>query len=307
MKKIAIIGMAILLGCHVATAENGPSAFPFLKIMRDPAKLAAGGAGYASASPSAYGAFSNPSAIPFYGKTADIAAGYQYWQPAGMSTHVFSAAGTWNVHDRFGVTAAFARGQGKAYDIVDENNVSQGSFTPSETQAALGFSWRFLPELALGASLQYAGTSLAEGHSYSAVAADLSVMARFSDVSVAAGLSSLGSAVTSVSGEKFSLPASFILGAAYSFRPGEKHEAELLADMNVFFSGAFSAAAGVRYTYDDLISARVGYHHGAAVIPSFFSLGLGIKCEGVHFDLSYLAGGADSPLNSLSLGIGYCF
>lgn len=308
MKRIVIIGMAALLCCHAVAAENASTALPFIKIMRDPAKLAAGGAGYASIAPSAYSAFSNASTIPFYGRTADLAVGYQSWQPSGASTQVISAAGAWNIHDKIGLTAAFARGAGQVYDIIDGSGTAKGSFSPSEAQAAIGLSWRFLPSLAAGVSVQYAGTSLAEGHSYSAVAADISITGRFSDFTVAAGLSSLGSAVTSTSGEKFSLPASLVLGAGYSILSGEKHATEILADMNVFFSGSFSAAAGVRYTYDDLLSVRTGFHYGSAVIPAFFSLGVGIKYSGVHVDFAYLAGGADSLMkNTISIGLGYCF
>ena len=84
---------------------------------------------------------------------------------------------------------------------------------------------------------------------------------------------------------------------------------EVLVDADCYFSGAFSAAAGASYTYNGMVSVRAGYRYGGdSVIPSFASVGAGVKLFGVHLDAAYLIASGDSPLkNTFCIGIGYSF
>ena len=81
------------------------------------------------------------------------------------------------------------------------------------------------------------------------------------------------------------------------------------ADADYYLAGAFAAAVGASYTYDDMISVRAGYRAGAeSVIPSFMSLGAGVEFAGVKLDLAYLLGVGDSYLgNTLAISVGYSF
>ena len=133
--------------------------------------------------------------------------------------------------------------------------------------------------------MKYLGNTLAEGQSYSAVSSDIFLMSEFSSFRAAIGVSSLGSKVRSASGESFSLPASATLGLGYGDVFGQRHGVEVLVDADCYFSGAFSAAAGASYTYNDMVSVRAGYRYGGdSVIPSFASVGAGVKLFGVRLD-----------------------
>ena len=60
---------------------------------------------------------------------------------------------------------------------------------------------------------------------------------------------------------------------------------------------------------DYTVSVRAGYRYGGdSVIPSFASVGAGVKLFGVHLDAAYLIASGDSPLkNTFCIGIGYSF
>lgn len=69
-----------------------------------------------------------------------------------------------------------------------------------------------------------------------------------------------------------------------------------------------AAAAGARYAFRDMVSVRTGYHFGTdkSPLPSYLSVGLGVKFFGVHLDFAYhlaneLLGG------SFKIGLGYSF
>ena len=78
-------------------------------------------------------------------------------------------------------------------------------------------------------------------------------------------------------------------------------------DADYFFSGWFAAAFGASYTFNDLVSFRAGYRYGGkSPIPSYASVGAGVKFAGVKLDLSYLLG-SEVMNNTLAVGLGYSF
>ena len=67
-------------------------------------------------------------------------------------------------------------------------------------------------------------------------------------------------------------------------------------------------ALGAQYGWNDMVFARAGFHLGTgkAPLPTYASVGLGVKFVGVHLDVSYLL--ASKVLgNTLCVGIGYAF
>ena len=69
-----------------------------------------------------------------------------------------------------------------------------------------------------------------------------------------------------------------------------------------------TAAAGVQYSFRDMVFARAGYHYGAdkAVLPSFASAGLGVKFFGVELNVAYLFA-SDALGGTMTFGLGYSF
>ncbi len=293
----------------IATAAPQNEALPFTRITRDPVSLAMGGTSVTRTSGMSYASFSNAAAIPFSDRTFDVAAGYGMWYPSSSTVNNVSAGAAWNLKGKLGFAAGFSYGICQEYEIMNASGQAAGSFSPSEIQANIGLAWRFLPFISVGADVKYLGNTLAEGQSYSAVSSDIFLMSEFSSFRAAIGVSSLGSKVRSASGESFSLPASATLGLGYGDVFGQRHGVEVLVDADCYFSGAFSAAAGASYTYNDMVSVRAGYRYGGdSVIPSFASVGAGVKLFGVRLDAAYLIASGDSPLkNTFCIGIGYSF
>lgn len=299
---LTFVGMMSFL---MASAQ----ALPFVAADYDPSTLAKGGASAVETSSIAYAAFRNPAAVPFAEQKMDVAAGYAIWAPSGVSTNVVSVAGAYNMNQKFGVTAGLSYGMNPSYDIIDASGASKGQFKPSEMQLNAGVSYRFIPCLSAGVNVGYATAKLAQGASYGAFNADVFLMAKFGGFKATAGVSDIGTGVTSASGAKFSLPTAGTLGLGYEAVFGEKNALAVQADADYYFAGAFAAAVGASYTYDDMISLRAGYRAGAdSVIPSFLSLGAGVKIAGVKLDLAYLIGAGESALgNTLALSVGYSF
>ena len=305
-KTISYIAGALML---LVPAVSGAQALPFTAADADPVTLSKGTAGLTGTSSVSYAAFTNAAAVPFSETVLDVSAGYAMWQPSGVNSNVISVAGAYNMKDKLGISAGLYYGMNPAYEMTDASGSSKGMFKPSDMHAAVGVSYRFIPALAVGANVGYATSSLAEGHSYGTVAADVFLMSQFSDFKVAAGVSNLGGSIESAGGARFGLPASVALGAGYDKEFAERHAVEADLDVDYFFDGGLAAAVGAGYTFNGMVSVRAGYRYGGeSPIPSFASVGAGVKFAGVKLDLAYLVAGADSPMkNTLALAVGYSF
>lgn len=302
MKKFIYIAGALML---LFPALAGAQALPFTAAETDASSLGTAGADLTQTGSIANASFSNAAAIPFSDAKLDVAAGYTLWQPT--SGNMINVGAAFNIKQKFGVAVGFLYGMNASYDVTGESGSVKGQFAPSDIHANVGLAWRFLPFLSLGANVGYASSSLAEDVSYGALAADVFLMARFSGVKVAAGVSNLGTSVTSASGAKFPLPASVALGLGYEAAFAQKHSLNVLLDADYYFAGAFAVAAGAEYGFNDMAFVRAGYRYGGdSVLPSYASVGLGGKFIGIKLDVAYII--ASGPMkNTLAVGLGYSF
>lgn len=303
MKKIvSYIAGAMMLLIPVA---SGAQALPFTAADFDAASLGTAGANLTGVSSIAHSAFVNAAAIPFADDKMDVAAGYTMWKPT--SGNVINVAGAYNMNNKFGVAVGFIYGMNPAYDVTNASGTSKKTFSPSDMQVNAGLSYRFLPFLSVGANVGYATQSLAPEVSYGSVTADVFAMAEFSDLRVAAGVANLGGGIEAADGTKFSLPASAALGVGYGKVFAKKHGVDAMVDLDYFFQGGVSASLGAAYVFDDMVTVRAGYRYGGkTVIPSYASVGAGVKFMGIKLDLSYLI--ASGPIaNTLAVSLGYSF
>ena len=197
---------------------------------------------------------------------------------------------------------------GEEYALTDETGNTTGTFKPNDMILNGGVGVRIIDNLAAGVNVRYASQKLSEDNSYSTAAADIFMTYRLPDINVTAGVSSLGSSVKSESGDSFSLPTSATVGADWSEAFSENHGVRLAADFDYFFSGNVTAAAGAEYSFRNMLFARAGYHFGTkdAVLPSFATVGIGIKFFGMSLDIAYLT--ANNVLgNTLTFGLGCRF
>lgn len=304
MKKTLFIAGALML---LIPALAGAQALPYTAAETEASGLARAGACLAATSDVSCAAFSNAAAVPFAESSLDVSAGYTLWQPSAAGSNIIGAAGAYNIKDRLGVALGFRYGINPSYEVTGSSGSSAGTFTPSDMQLSAGLGWRFLPFLSVGATVGYASSSLAEGHSVGTVTSDVFVMASLSGFRAAIGVSNLGGSVTSAGGAKFSLPTSAAVGAGYGRVFADRHGIDVTLDADCYFSGAFSAAVGAEYTYGGMVSVRAGYRYGGkTVLPSFASVGAGVRFAGARLDLAYVI--ASGPMkNTLALSLGYSF
>ncbi len=287
----------------------GAQALPHTVSDADPVILAKGGAGLTETGSISHAAFTNAAAIPFSNSSLDVTAGYMMFQPSAVRSDVISAGVAYNLNNKIGFAAGFYYGMNPEFGIINANGLESGTFKPSDLHAAVGVSYRFLDFMSVGVNFGYARSSLMEKVSYGTVAADAFVMAKFKGVKLAAGVSNILGSIESANGIKFRLPASAALGAGYDINFAERHVLEASLDLDYFFSGELAASVGAGYTFNDLISIRAGYRYGGdSVIPSYASIGAGVKVIGIKLDVAYLIAGTDSPMkNTLAVGVGYSF
>ena len=290
-------------------AIAGAQALPFTAAETDAASLGTAGANLTQTGSIANASFSNAAAIPFSDAKMDVAAGYTMWQPSAVGSNMINVGAAFNMNKKFGVAVGFLYGMNPAYDVTDASGVVKSQFKPSDIHANIGLAYRLLPCFSLGANVGYATSTLAEKQSYGALAADVYAMAKFGGFKVTAGVANVGTKVTSsnAKGAKYSLPTSVAVGAGYEAVFADKHAIEALLDADYYFSGWFAAAAGAAYTYGELVTVRAGYRYGGqSPIPSYASVGAGVKFIGLKLDLAYLIG-SGAAANTLALSLGYTF
>ena len=303
MRKI-LTYMLAFLAPMIASAQ----VLPFVSADYSATSMAKAGANATETSSTAFAALENIAVVPYSDKEADFAVGYASWQPGNVGANVILAGGSYNIANKLGVSLGMTYGMYPEYEIFNGQGSQKGTFNPSDVQVKAGAAMRFLPFLSAGVSLGYASSSLSEEVSYGAFDADIFLMSQFSDYKVALGISDLGSAVTSASGAKFSLPTALTLGLGYDKALSDAHKVNVALDAECYFAGAVSAALGAEYTFNNIFSFSAGYRYGGeSVIPSYASLGLGGRFMGISLDLAYVLPMTTSMSNTLSLAVGYSF
>lgn len=293
-----------------AQTDGGEEALGFSRVTMNPKAAAMGFAGVASTTHPAWSSFSNAAVIPFCEQKFDFQGTYQGWATDNddlKATRI--AVGASYKLGKFAFTLAYAhRNDANEYTIVDDSGNERGTFKPKGDQFNVGLAYGFSERFSVGANVKFLKQSLSDDDDYSSVATDIFLMGRFSDFTVALGASNIGGSVEDSQGESFKIPSSVTLGGNYSKKFAEQHGIEADLDLDYFFSGNFTAAFGAEYSFKDMVFARAGYHYGAdkAVLPSFATLGLGLKLYGIRLDFAFLTANDDIG-NGFTLGFGYQF
>ncbi len=311
MMRLNMNILAAALGCLLPVCHasaQGSDALPFVRIVRDPVSAGMGFAGSASASWTAYSSFRNSSVIPFSPKRVSLGVSGQSWAPDGEKSSVLNLGTAFRTGERFGFSVGGAFQAGEEYTLTDGTGNAGGTFRPAETVVNAGAGLLILDNLSAGANVRHVSQRLSEDDSWSAVAADIFVTYRLEGLNVTAGVSSLGSSLESVAGDPFSLPSSATIGADWGKALSEAHGLRLAADADCFFSGSVTAAAGAEYSFRDMLYARAGYHFGTndAVLPSFATVGFGVRLLGLSLDLAYLTAN-DALDGTLTFALGFRF
>lgn len=308
MKKCLLALVALSLSAAALHAQ-GTDALGFTQINHNPVTSAFAGAGSASNGTAAWSAFSNASILPFYEGTMDVAAGFQLWAPATSKSTNIGIGAAYKIAPRFALSLGYVLGNGQSYEVLDNDGRVSGQFSPKDHVVALGAGIGIGESFSVGVNARFAMQKLTPEDSFNGFSGDVFVAYQFNpDFRVTAGVSTLGNAITANNRKKFSQPASAKVAIDWGTRFAEVHSVHAMADGEYYFSGNFGVAAGLQYSWNEMVFVRAGYRFASefCVIPSHLALGVGAKFAGVHIDVSYIT--ASKALgNTLNVGLGYSF
>lgn len=302
MKKILLTFAAIMAWMPFLAAQD---ALSFTRIDRNPVTSALAGAGAAHNGTAAYSAFGNAAMLPFFNGKLDAAVSYQRWSPALSLSNNVSLGAAYKITPRVGLSLGYTLENGASYEVYEGPGAPSGLFYPKNHVIALGLGVGITDLISVGLNVRYAREVPAPGVVYGGVNADLFAGFQLNDgLRLTAGVSTLGSLVE----KTWKQPTSLKVAVDWAPVMTGDHVLDILADADYYFSGCFSAAAGLQYAWKQLLFVRAGYRYAleACVIPGHLALGLGIQFHGIRLDVSYLT--ASMPLgNTLNLGLAYSF
>lgn len=305
MKKISMIFAALLF---MAVQMNGQSGVPFVNINADPYSHSMGGASL-TINENAFTAVNNASSMALAPEKGYIGASYNSWQPDFLdnSNIGFAAFG------KFGKVAIGIGGKifgYQSYDILNDKGGKTGSFTPKEMALEASGAYSISEYFAAGVNVRFIKSELAEGADGSSVAADVSITYKKDAWKLAAAVTNIGSEID-YGYDPFKLPSMAKFGANYTCELAPTHTLGFNVEGDYLLEKSdIMAAIGAEYSYNGTIMVRAGYHVGGEeVIPSYGSVGFGVKLAGLSLDAAYLfGGGSNSTLNgSFGVALGFSF
>ena len=306
MKRIYI---CLILSVFAVIVPGFGQTAQFLTVSPDSYSLSLGGTGVISPA-SAFAIYNNNAATALSPFKGAFAASYTMWQPATTDNQLMSLSGFIKMGKRSAISLGSRLFLYPAYDLSNPQGSVTGAFNPRELSVDLGYAYNISGSFSAAATVHYISSKMGPQAAGSAFAADLGLMYQPGNLSLGLTATNLGSKIDYGYGP-YSLPAQIKLGAAYCFSLQEKHllTATVQAGYLIVNSG-ITAGIGLEYSYNNLISLRVGGHYGDPEkgIPSHLSAGLGFKFKGLALNFAYLLAQKDSPLaNSLSVGLGWAF
>lgn len=291
MKKILQIVLFVL--CPLAAfAQGGSEAMPFVRTEMGPLYTATAGAAVASPDAGAWAAFRSAAALAMSDCVGEGGIEGRYAGGFPGAGAAFSVKPMGNLGIAVG---AFYH----AGDVI-------GDFRTGNILLSAGASYGVTDYLSIGLNTRLAKQNLAEGIAYNAVSADVSVMGKISDAFYAtAGASALGGKVTSASGSQYPQPGNIYVGVEYR---KEAFDGVFFADAmaEFYFSGAYAAALGGGFTYNETVSFKCGLRYASVwcVIPTTLSAGISYHLGDLSLNATYLR---QASLNIVTFGIGYKF
>jgi len=287
MKKIKITFVAavsaVIFAGPLRASDEGTAAAQILKLGAG-SRPAAMGDAYAADSTDAEGLFYNPAGL------AAIKGGEAYFthsllvESIGLSS-LAAAVKT----EKLGVIAAGA--QYLTYGDIDSTNnngEADGSYSPKDVVATLGWAQSFGKKLSLGAAVKY--ISLKISGTASAFAGDVGARWKEGRLSLGAVYQNLGTKIK-FNSESEKLPANLKAGAAYALKNGIKimADANIPNDADVWFGGGAEWKFKASETVD--LALRAGYTNRYKDTGGFNGLttGVGVNLNGnLGFEYSFV-------------------
>lgn len=286
MRKITILVSSILLALQLA-AQTAPS----LLINSEPASLSKALCEQSAASIT-------------LGAESHIAAQYATWAPSSANNTLAGLRADFRLSDKL---HAGLRGKYLLDNIPVHSSTTTGApageYKPSELALELLFGYQISESFAAGLSAKYVSSKFAKELGGGGIALDLSAAYSFGALTADLAVCNLGPALK-YDLSSYALPSYAKAGLKYDFTTSFN----ACAEASYLFSGAFNASIGAEYGIADIAFLRAGYHLGSKSkgLPSFASMGLGVKLAGIHLDAAYLLA-SDALSNTLLLSLSYSF
>ncbi|HRW95393.1 MAG TPA: PorV/PorQ family protein [Bacteroidales bacterium] len=281
----------------------------FMTLSVDARTLSMGGTGVVAPA-NAFAIYNNNSAVTFSDLKGAFAASYTMWQPKTAASNLINVSGFLKTGKRGAIILGSRCLMHSAYEMANDQGSITGTYKPMEITADLGYAYMITKTLSTAATVRYIISNMSPDASGSAIAADLGLMYNPGNISFGLTVTNLGSNIN-YGYDHYTLPAQIKLGAGYSLHTGEKHllSAAVQAGYLIVNSG-ITAGIGLEYSYNNLLSFRIGGHYGDSgkSIPSYVSAGLGFRLRGLTLNAAYLLAQKNTPLtNSLSINLGWEF
>lgn len=230
-------------------------------------------------------------------------AGGGIWEASGINSSLLGAEATYRLPFGLeaGIFADFVKDE--PYDVTNAKGQVTGSFAPTETAVGISAGYPVLDFLKAGLRMRMISSSLAQYHSASAFGADIFAVYMTKGLRASLEVCNLGSGLDYGAGS-YSQPSLARIAAGWNPVKGLL----VAADADCLFSGAMMAGAGLEYSLFDIVFLRGGYHYGdaAKAIPSYATVGIGLKIKGITMD-SVCFLGTESLSGTAMIRLGYGF
>lgn len=317
--KIILAATATLAFVNNASAQDAvvlpaTTSMQFLNLHASPRSAAMGGV-TTGLSADAFAQFGNVAAVPYSDSKLALQVDYNLWQPSSSMSNAIALGGFMKIKKQFGVTFALQTNIGKRYSVSVDPGVIVAYHTPIDLRVGAGFSWSPVRSLSVGVGLNYALSVPSPANdvyknTFVTLAADVQVIWHFEDIlNISLSGNNLGIPVSLSDGTSSPIPMNAKLGVGTEQSFG-KHKIAAAVEGGLFFAASTSlfAGAGAEYTFANLLSVRAGYHFGDGNegVPSFTSVGIGLKFIGITLDASYNIA-SNAMANTFCAGLGFRF
>lgn len=306
MRK-SLICVVLFIGTMLFTQKAQSQVIQFLNV--NPDATAMGLSGISSPiKANAFAFWNNSAATVFSENRVEVGVSYGKWQPNTSDNSTIAVGAYGRITKFMAITAAYRNFTHNSYNIMDENGIDRGKYTPNEYSAGVGLAFKILPFLSAAANVNYISSKIGVNEKADATIFDLSAQMLLKDLSIGVTANNLGSKISYNSGTKYSLPSNVKLGAAYALAINDKNIITPMAQVGSLIDNfSLFAEGGAEYSYKNIAFARAAYHYGdeEKYMPSFISFGLGAKYCGFGLNVAYQMASSNiknSFLISLSWG-----
>lgn len=260
----------------------------------------------------------NPSSILYSQNRYTVSANSIFYpKQEGTSGQLWygNVSGGWRFANRHAVFVGYRYLGGLSIPQVKDQFGTEGkSLTPFDWSIDAGYSFKFNDQFSAFASASFIQSWVTRA----AYAGSFSIGGNYMRqieggympylLNVAAKISDFGSPLYYSAKDGYSLPTSAQVSADMNMPVADKHEFHWAVDSRYFFlpsnAKLFTAGVGAEYTFQNLVSARLGYRY-ANNGYSKITFGAGVNYGGFNFDIAYLRGTSDLGSNNFMLSLNF--